>query len=253
MAPSRKDAWLRDELILALNLYKQVGQKPSLAQLDDLSGVLRSMPIEPELAAEPSFRGRDSVNLKLANFVALDPDTGTKGMTRGGAGDRLVWEEFAQDPRQLQRVAAAIRANIGKLPAREAEREEDDLAEAPEGRVLTRAHRVRERNRKLVDKKKAAALATDGKLACVACGFDFATAYGVHGEGFIECHHTVPLSELKPGARTRLADLELVCSNCHRMIHRRKRWLTLDQLRAVLSEPHATHAPRGSQTPLATA
>jgi 5-methylcytosine-specific restriction protein A len=251
MARSRKDAWLRDELILALNLYKKVGQKPSLAELDDLSGALRSMPIEQELAADPSFRGRDSVYLKLANFVAVDPDTGTKGMTRGGAGDRQVWEEFAGDPRQLERVAAAIRANLGKLPADEAERAEDDLAEAAEGKILTRAHRVRERNRKLVAKKKAAVLVKDGKLTCGACGFDFADAYGPHGDGFIECHHTVPLFALKPGAKTRLADLELVCSNCHRMIHRRTQWLTLDELRSLLSERTA-RAPRDSKTPATT-
>jgi 5-methylcytosine-specific restriction protein A len=28
--------------------------------------------------------------------------------------------------------------------------------------------------------------------------------------------------------------LELVCSNCHRMIHRRRPWLTIEQLRSIL-------------------
>jgi 5-methylcytosine-specific restriction protein A len=238
MARSRKDSWLRDELILALNLYRHAGQKPSLSELDELSEVLRSMPIEPELASDPSFRGRDSVYLKLANFTSLDPTAGRKGMTRGGAGDRRVWEEFSDNPPRLERVAAAIRAHLGQLTPDGAQDGEDGLSEAPEGRILTLAHRVRERNSKLVAGKKAEAMASHGNLACVACRFDFMATYGDHGEGFIECHHTVPVSELKPGARTRLADLALVCSNCHRMIHHRAPWLSLLQLRALL-----THQP----------
>jgi predicted HNH restriction endonuclease len=29
------------------------------------------------------------------------------------------------------------------------------------------------------------------------CGFDFKDKYGELGEGFAECHHTIPVSELK--------------------------------------------------------
>jgi predicted HNH restriction endonuclease len=45
----------------------------------------------------------------------------------------------------------------------------------------------------------------------------------------------VPVSTLRPGTKTKLADLALVCSNCHRMIHRRARWLTIDELRDLVS------------------
>ena len=45
-----------------------------------------------------------------------------------------------------------------------------------------------------------------------------------------ECHHTVPVSEYGSGARTQLRDLALVCANCHRMLHRRRPWLTIDEL-----------------------
>jgi hypothetical protein len=36
------------------------------------------------------------------------------------------------------------------------------------------------------------------------------------------------------GQKTRLADLALLCANCHRMIHARRPWLTLDELRGLL-------------------
>jgi 5-methylcytosine-specific restriction enzyme A len=226
---------MRDELILALDLYRQEGSKPSLSQLDELSSLLRSIPIEPQLADSPSFRGRDSVYLKLANFIALDPATGTKGMTRGGLGDEHVWKEFSADPERLALAAKAIRANLPDLSIADAEFEEEGIHEASEGKVLTRVHRIRERNRRLVKRKKDAALALTGKLECAACQFDFAAVYGEHGDGFIECHHTTPLAELMPGTKTRLADLELICPNCHRMVHRRPRWLTLEELRSLLA------------------
>jgi hypothetical protein len=41
--------------------------------------------------------------------------------------------------------------------------------------------------------------------------------------------------QLLPGSKTKLADLHLLCANCHRMIHAGRPWLTLGQLRACIS------------------
>lgn len=58
---------------------------------------------------------------------------------------------------------------------------------------------------------------------CCICGFDFEMVYGERGKGFIEVHHTKPLSEVEDEVVIDPAtDLVPVCSNCHRMIHRRK-------------------------------
>lgn len=59
--------------------------------------------------------------------------------------------------------------------------------------------------------------------ACAICGFDFEKHYGVRGRGFIEIHHTTPLHSLEQEIHVNPAtDLIPVCSNCHRMIHRRR-------------------------------
>jgi 5-methylcytosine-specific restriction enzyme A len=71
-------------------------------------------------------------------------------------------------------------------------------------------------------------------LICEACEFDFELTYGERGRGFIEVHHGIPLHQLLPGAKTKLDDLHLLCANCHRMIHSRRPWLTLDELRASI-------------------
>jgi hypothetical protein len=105
----------------------------------------------------------------------------------------------------------------------------------PEGRQFERRHLARERDTALVRRLKQDAIASGEPLCCACCGFDFGTAYGDVGFGFIEVHHTVPVSELpEEGGVTRVEDLVFVCANCHRMLHRRRPWLTLPELKQLL-------------------
>jgi 5-methylcytosine-specific restriction protein A len=50
----------------------------------------------------------------------------------------------------------------------------------------------------------------------------------------MECHHKVPFGHGTVRA-TKLADLALVCANCHRIIHRSKTTLTIEALRASIT------------------
>jgi 5-methylcytosine-specific restriction protein A len=239
---SRSVAWLRDELILVLDLYMKGGGATTGAERDEVSALLRAIPVEVHLADNPSFRSRAAVARKLGKFAAIDPNSGNSGLPHLARGDQQVWEEFAHDPARLQAAAAAIRANLDSITPAEAEADEEDIADAPEGTILTRTHRVRERNAKLVARRKAKAKEQNGRVTCEGCSFDFEKVYGDRGTDFIECHHTVPVSSLVSGSHTRLKDLALVCSNCHRMIHRRAPWLTMDGLRALVDE-HRTSTP----------
>jgi hypothetical protein len=96
------------------------------------------------------------------------------------------------------------------------------LSSALEGAQVLRWHLERERNPLLVKKKKDQFAAVhNGRLFCEICGFDFSRQYpAILGDGFIEVHHLAPLSQAKQARRTTLEDLLLVCSNCHRMVHR---------------------------------
>lgn len=104
-----------------------------------------------------------------------------------------------------------------------------------EGTARLVSHLRRERNRALVDAKKAATLATKGCLCCEACGFDFSVIYGALGEGFCEIHHLVPLSTTSESVTTTLEDLAVLCSNCHRVIHRSTPMLSVVELSKVLA------------------
>ena len=106
----------------------------------------------------------------------------------------------------------------------------------PEGKEKERLHISRERNAELVRRAKDNALKRYGCLKCACCGFDFLATYGEVGRGFIEAHHTKPLSSLhEDGEETHVDDLALVCSNCHRMLHRSRPWLGMNELSELLT------------------
>jgi predicted HNH restriction endonuclease len=102
-----------------------------------------------------------------------------------------------------------------------------------EGQVQYSSHRRLERDSSITRKAKAKRLAETGRLECDVCGTDFAKAYGSVGIGFIEAHHTKPVSALDSNEKTKLSDLALVCSNCHRMLHRGKPLLSVSQLKDI--------------------
>lgn len=59
--------------------------------------------------------------------------------------------------------------------------------------------------------------------ACQVCGFDFEKVYGELGKEYIEVHHIKPLYSLDEETIVNPeTDLICVCSNCHRMLHRKR-------------------------------
>ena len=82
---------------------------------------------------------------------------------------------------------------------------------------------------------------------CSVCEFDFATAYGEIGRGFIHVHHVVPLSSIgHEYVIDPIGDLRPVCPNCHAMLHKRTPPYSLDELRDVrkLQTKTDSSAPR---------
>jgi 5-methylcytosine-specific restriction protein A len=106
-----------------------------------------------------------------------------------------------------------------------------------EGREILRQHLHRERSAKLVRKFKSGL--TD--FSCKVCGFDFLKVYGELGRGYIEAHHIKPLATLKPDETVRVQDLLPVCSNCHRMLHRRFPNIEWSELKDILVSAFAQH------------
>jgi 5-methylcytosine-specific restriction protein A len=235
MTSNRNPPWSQDELILALDLYlsiKPVTPGPTLPEVIALSRELRS--IAPRSGIRPSrnFRSAASVVMKLMNFRSLDDDYPGAGLSAGGQGDLKVWNELSGDPKRLRLLARAVLETYQDTTPFPPAAEEDEGA--AEGGILYRLHLQHERSPALAAKRKQQALKMFGCLCCEVCGFDFQKTYGVRGHGYIECHHIKPLYALRPGSKTRLEDLALVCANCHRMLHRTP-WPTTAELKGYLA------------------
>ncbi len=228
--------WSRDELILALDLYfKLPSSKISSTneEVIELSQILNQIPSGFK-HKDDTFRNPNGVSMKLNNFKRLDPESKGSGLVRGGKLEEVIWNEFSTNKSLLSEIANSIKKalcqqNIHSWTAQE---EEESF---PEGKVLFRLHKYRERNSNIVKELKKKAMEKN-ELRCSVCSFDFYKTYGELGKGFIECHHTVPISKYQfDGSKTKMSDLILVCSNCHRMLHRKRPWLTVKELRQILN------------------
>lgn len=121
-----------------------------------------------------------------------------------------------------------------RVKADDLSKDEPDIRdEFPEGEAFERLHVARERNPSVIRLAKRVAM-EKGALTCQVCSFDFHKRYGRVGHGFIEGHHTIPVKDLGTGAKTKVTDIALVCANCHRMLHRKRPWLSMDQLKELI-------------------
>jgi hypothetical protein len=104
------------------------------------------------------------------------------------------------------------------------------LAAADEGALKYGLHARFERSSKLIAEFKRNPL----NMTCCVCGFSFENQYGELGANYIEAHHNVPLSLLRAERKTKPSELSPVCSNCHRMLHRKSGTLTIEELKIRL-------------------
>ncbi|WP_249979228.1 HNH endonuclease [Vreelandella olivaria] len=151
---------------------------------------------------------------------------------KGGIGQSNVW--YADKPESASLVADVIKyiqsgTRTSRLP------DVDTESTANEGNPRLVAHLRRERSPSLVEKKKKSVLAATGKLCCEVCEFDFEAKYGKSGDGFCEVHHLKAISQMDKGEVTTLADLAVVCSNCHRIIHRIDPMPSIEQFRKIIA------------------
>ena len=237
----RNPPWARDELILALDLYRRSGDRmpgQTSAEVGALSHKLNQIGAALGGERRADYRNANGVYMKLMNFRRFNPEfvaAGKRGLARGNKDEELVWNEFANYQARLRTVAQAIVDASTEFETGGAlVTAGDELEEAPVGRLLTALHVRRERSRTLVERRKARALEQHGAICCEACDLDFGERYGERETGFIEVRHTPPLHELPNGGRTRVDGLTLLCANCHRMVHRRAPWLTVAEVAALI-------------------
>lgn len=235
--------WNRDETLLALETYFALdGKNPSAKdpQIIALSQTLRNLPYHGEAARKPTFRNPDGAAFKVQNLKSRETGKGLGNVSRM---DRDVWDEFADNPAEVKRLATLIRAVI----ATEAKTDSPTIDEAEdvefyEGRLLTKSHLKRERNaglRKALLKKRQG-----DDLYCDVCGESHFRLPAELRAAAFEAHHIVPIAAAGEGA-TKLSEMALLCATCHRLLHRmialKRTWVSLTEAKATIA---------GSTTPI---
>ncbi|MDB4909070.1 MAG: endonuclease family protein [Gemmatimonadetes bacterium] len=131
-------------------------------------------------------------------------------------------------------VPAAHAGTLAKLVALSPKQFTTSDESGIEGARYLASHLRIERDSGLVRRKRITTLREKGRLACEVCDFDFHERYGKSGEGFCEVHHLQPLGHASEAHSTSLSDLAVLCANCHRMIHRGTRILSVSGLRRIV-------------------
>ena len=247
----RNPDWDWDETVLACDLVVQNDWQPlppGDQRVVELSGLLQRMSLHPVKVRLGNFRNEDGVSRKTHNLASSVPDW-TKWRSNGSQRDREVAAEFLRAPDVMHHIAQDVRQKaMNDIPDNFSKLSFDEDESVLEGRYLLRFHIERERNQGLRRRKIRSVLARDGTLACEACQFDFGQIYGDRGLGYIECHHVEPLHTT--GERsTSIDDLAVLCSNCHRMSHRKPPWPTPAQLCEIINGAAGTSQSGNPQVP----
>ena len=116
--PREQLVWTREELILALDFYFEVGAdigQPIPGQRTDrireLSDLIRRLSAYPAERQTETYRNANGVYKKLMNLRAVQVG-GRHGLPSFGQRDAAVWREFVDNRAQLQAEAEAIRTQL---------------------------------------------------------------------------------------------------------------------------------------------
>lgn len=232
---ARNPPWVRDELILALDLYcshdrKELSQDhPAVSQL---SSILNELPLHLDRPDRERFRNNNGVYMKLSNFRHLDPDYEGIGLRAGGKMDGVIWNEFANAPKYLSQTAEAIKRVYSRAKASETfvDAAEDSF---PEGRILYRVHRFHEYvgSPSARDDLKAQLIDEKSSASCMVCGYaPKGFLRSLEPLSVLQLHYEVPPHKAVNMKRAGANRVALACANCHWVLHHHRPWMVSCEL-----------------------
>ncbi len=201
--------------------------------------------------------------------VRLNPDQHTDGKGFGPNGytyfgdesaKRLLLDAIRMNPKHRVSLMAIYSQHFGKIPKRierllakekEATKHGNlyqgamqqvvEQQEALEGEIYKVERTWRKRNRALITQRK---VASDGH--CEVCSFRFEHQYGLLNRDCLVAHHLDPIGQRQVASKTTLADIALLCPNCHAAVHTQDPPISLADLCKRLQRPHVKRARKPS-------
>lgn len=176
-------------------------------------------------------------SLERKGFVTYDAQTGIHKITKDGVkhleDNEPIFDFLNVSGFDKNKIQKALKKDYTDIIL-------DDLIN--EGQVSNRTIKHRQRSSKLRKEKIKELKRVYGKVSCLTCEFDFSVTYDGHGKNYIEIHHLEPVHLMDiQGNQQKLRDaLKKViplCSNCHRMMHRKPNHiLTVDELKKLIED-----------------
>jgi len=184
----RNPDWTREELIVAFNLYCIL----TFTRINASNKAVKEL-------AEIIGRSNNAVAIKLANFARLDPALQARnvaGMSHGGHGEELIWEEFNSDWDKLSYESELLKANFKGVRIEEsAQIETNDLPKIGKEREALIKIRV---NQSFFRKS---ILASYNQSCCIT---------GINVSGLLVASHIIPWAE---NAKERMNPQNGLCLN----------------------------------------
>jgi 5-methylcytosine-specific restriction protein A len=163
------------------------------------------------------------------------PDTWTRVELQARSAPQVIEQDDLAQMRQLicELVVPLFGMVVALIGVDEPDLQAEGGTEGTQYQTLTTRYERKKINREACIQLKG--------LLCAACNFDFSAFYGLLGAGYVEIHHTAPISRLGPGYRINVeTDLEPLCANCHAMVHRQDPPLLVHHLAELVASRRGT-------------
>ncbi len=229
MNSSKESGWRDEELILLIGYMGKIKDYKNYEQLNDLFGGIKKLNSLFSNEYPSNQRSLEDISNKLCELRKVSMLGNKKNKYQG----QYIVKKCQLDPKRFDDLIFSINLYLNQSCVISSSFSSFSGAE---GAIAEKKHFERERDWKIIKAKKELVLFEKGVLECEACGFNFSKKYGQRGLHYLEVHHKKPISTYQDEEVTLLEDLCVLCSNCHKMIHRKKPWLSLETLKNIVKQ-----------------
>jgi predicted HNH restriction endonuclease len=227
--------------------------KPWMYKIDDIKkgdivflyqnevGIIAVGKASGRIAEEPCIHGKHrdpkkgnkQHSIDLLDFKVVDPPIPAqeiREISEDAEGIGVIVRGTVVHIRPGTGINLYRRAKSSRLPSLNSTKTQEQINAVLEGNAYPAEAMFRKRNRALID---AAKRQSDGK--CCVCGFSFVEEYAGLTNGCLVAHHVKPIGKRKRATKTKLDDIDLLCPNCHTVVHTEDPPLTAAKLRTMLA------------------
>ena len=225
----KENIWRDEELIFLIGYLNKIKDYKNYEQLNNLFNGLKKLNALFPNTHTANHKSEEDISNKLFELKKESTLFDKKNICKDG----YIFKKYQSDPKRFDDLVFSLNLFLDQSCVIGSSSLNYSVTE---GGIREKKHFERERDWKIIKAKKELVLFEKGVLECEACSFNFSKKYGQRGHHYLEVHHKKPISEYEDEEVTLLEDLCVLCSNCHKMIHRKKPWLSISALKNLINQ-----------------